>query len=310
MSAPDPAPVRTGRDPAVVIWVVAGACWILTAGLALADAPCHEGVAPDAAVASVPIPPATAFTAWLVMAGAMMLPTVVPLVRLFVPVTSRVPRPVATRVAFLGGYLAVWGGFAAVAMLGDRGVDALVRVRAWPVAPSELVLGVALVVAGLFQFSQLKHTCLTACRSPWAFLWQHYRRGVHGGWMLGVRHGVLCLGCCWALMLIMFGAGVGSLLWMLALTGFMIIEKTAPYGDRLVAPLGGALVLAGVSVLAVSTVPADPPGDPARSDGAVDPGMVALLVAAIGLAVLRPTSKASRQRLAGRSGSRGNTGRQ
>ena len=234
----------------------------------------------------MPIPPATAFTAWLVMAGAMMLPTVVPLVRLFVPVTTRVPRPVATRVAFLGGYLAVWGGFAAVAMLGDRGVDAL------------------------FQFSRLKHTCLTACRSPWAFLWQHYRRGVRGGWMLGVRHGVLCLGCCWALMLIMFGAGVGSLLWMLALTGFMIIEKTAPYGDRLVAPLGGALVLAGVSVLAVSTVPADPPGDPARSDGAVDPGMVALLVAAIGLAVLRPTSKASRQRLAGRSGSRGNTGRQ
>ena len=94
-----------------------------------------------------------------------------------------------------------------MAMMGDSGVAALVRMHTWPVAPSVLVLAVTLVVAGLFQFSRLKHLCLTACRSPWAFLWQHYRRGVRGGWSLGVRHGALCLGCCWALMLIMFGVG-------------------------------------------------------------------------------------------------------
>ena len=68
------------------------------------------------------------------------------------------------------------------------------RVRTWPWPPPELVLGAALVVAGLFQFSRLKRACLTTCRSPWAFLWQHYRRGVRGGWTLGVRHGVLCSG--------------------------------------------------------------------------------------------------------------------
>ena len=197
------------------------------------------------------------------------------------------------------------GGFAAVAMLGDSGVDALVRVRPWPVAPSALVLGVTLVAAGLFQFSRLKRVCLTACRSPWAFLWQHYRRGVRGSWMLGVRHGVLCLGYCWALMLIMFGAGLGSLLWMLALTGFMIVEKTAPYGARLVAPLGGALVLAGVAVLAVLAVSASSSGAPAGDDSAVDPGMVALLVTAVGLALLRSTRKAGQQRLTGRRGSGG-----
>ena len=88
-------------------------------------------------------------------------------------------------------------------------------------------------------------------------------------------------------MLIMFGTGLGSLLWMLALTGVMVVEKTAPYGARLVAPLGGALVLAGVAV-AVLAVSDDVPGGPAGSDGAVDPGMAALLVTAAGLTVLCP----------------------
>ena len=88
---------------------------------------------------------------------------------------------------------------------------------------------------------------------------------------------------------------------MLALTGVMVVEKTAPYGARLVAPLGGALVMAGSpSVFTVWAVSADPPGGSARPDGAVDPGMVALLVAAVGLAILWPAGKAGRQWLTGR----------
>ena len=306
MSAPTPAPVRPGRDPAVVIRVVAGACWFLTAGLVLARAPgpCHDDVAADGATSPLPASGAasgapsgaTAFVAWLVMIGAMMLPTVVPLVRLFVPVTARVPHRVAARLACVGGYLAVWSGFAAVVTLGLGGVDALVRGHP-PGRSADLVLGSTLVVAGLFQFSRLKHACLTACRSPWGFLWQHYRRGVRGGWTLGVRHGLMCLGCCWALMLVMFGAGVSSLLWMLALTGFMIVEKTAAYGPRLVAPLGGALVLAGFAVVALSlSTGLAPPAVPGRPDRDAMPGEVALLVAAIGLAVLWPTTTGTRRR--------------
>ena len=236
----------------------------------------------------------TAFAAWLVMAGAMMLPTVVPLVRLFVPVTARVPRPVATRLAFLGGYLAVWGGFAAVAMLGDSGVGGTRPVRTWPVAPSELVLGVTLVVAGLFQFSRLKHACLTACRSPWALplaALPPRRPRRLGCWASATAS--LCLGCCWALMLIMFGAGVGSLLWMLALTGFMIVEKTAPYGARWWPRWVARWCWPAPPSPSWPSRPISPGGS-ARSDGAVDPGMVALLLAAIGLAVLRPTWKAGR----------------
>jgi predicted metal-binding membrane protein len=248
-TAPAAAPASTDHDPVLVIWVVAGACWLVTAALVLAGGlgSCHDGMVLGA-VTSWPVRLAATFAAWLVMVGAMMLPSVVPLIRLLVRVTVRVPRPRAARAAFLGGYLAVWSGFAAAAMLVDQGVDPLVGDPVRSVARRELVLGAALVVAGLFQFSRLKHACLRVCRSPWGFLWQYYGRGVRGSWTLGVRQGGFCLGCCGALMLVMLGTGAGSLLWMLALTGAMAVEKTAPWGARLVAPLGAALVLAGVAI--------------------------------------------------------------
>ena len=254
---------RSGRDPAVVIWAAAGTCWAVMAALVLAGASgfCHDGVAPD----GTSEPPGTVFAVWLVMIGAMMLPTTVPLARMFVVVTARAPRPTGTRVAFLAGYLALWSGFAAAALLGDRAVDALLG-RA---APSGLVLGAVLVVAGVFQLTPWKNHCLTVCRSPWMFLWQYYGRGVRGAWMLGVRHGAFCLGCCWALMLVMLGTGVSSIRWMLALTGAMLLEKTAPKGSRLAVPLGGALILAGAAVFlpAVGAFPADLAGSAARPGG-------------------------------------------
>jgi hypothetical protein len=236
------------------------------------------------------------FAVWLVMIGAMMLPTTVPLAQMFVVVTARVPRPTGVRVAFLAGYLALWGGFAAAAVLGDRGVDALLGR-----APSGLVLGAVLVVAGVFQLTPWKHHCLTACRTPWMFLWRYYGRGVRGAWMLGVRHGAFCLGCCWALMLVMLGTGVSSMRWMLALTGAMLVEKTAPKGSRLAVPLGGALILAGAAVFlpAVGASAPDLAGSAARPAGEV-----ALVVAAVSLAILWPAQALARQRRAGRTGSR------
>jgi predicted metal-binding membrane protein len=291
---------RPGRDPALVLWVAAGTCWVMTAALVLAGASgsCHDGVAPD----GTSEPPGTVFAVWLVMVGAMMLPTTVPLARMFVVVTARVPRPTGTRMAFLAGYLALWSAFAAAALLGDRGVDALLG-RA---APSGLVLGAVLVVAGVFQFTPWKHHCLRACRSPWRFLWQHYGRGLRGAWMLGVRHGVFCLGCCWALMLVMLGTGVSSIRWMLALTGVMLVEKTARAGSRLAAPLGGALILAGSTVFlpAVVASPADLAGSAARPSGDVAAGDVALVVAAVSLVILWPVQALARQWCAGRTGSR------
>jgi predicted metal-binding membrane protein len=291
---------RSRRDPAVVIWAAAGTCWVMMAALVLAGASgfCHDGVAPDGTSEQ----PGTVFAVWLVMIGAMMLPTTVPLARMFVVVTARVPRPTGARVAFLAGYLALWSGFAAAALLGDRGVDALLG-RA---APSGLVLGAVLVVAGVFQLTPWKHHCLTVCRSPWMFLWQYYGRGFRGAWMLGVRHGTFCLGCCWALMLVMLGTGVSSMRWMLALTGAMLVEKAAPKGFRLAVPLGGALILAGAAVLlpAVGASAVDLAGSAERPGGDGAAGEVALVVAAVSLAILWPAQALARQRRAGRTGSR------
>jgi predicted metal-binding membrane protein len=111
-------------------------------------------------------------------------------------------------------------------------------------------------MAGAFQFSRLKNACLTACRSPESFLWQHYRRGARGGFALGARHGLSCVGCCWALMLVMFATGVGGLAWMLALTAIMVAEKTTRVGARLVVPVGIAFLLvgAGLSIAALFQV--------------------------------------------------------
>jgi predicted metal-binding membrane protein len=174
----------------------------------------------------------------------------------------------------------VWSAFAATALLAHRALKALVGDAVRPA----IVLGAVLVAAGLVQFSPVKHACLRACRSPWTFLWRYYARGIRGGWWLGVRHGLHCLGCCWALMLVMVATGSADLLWMLALAAAMTVEKTAPWGARLVGPLGVALVLAGVTVAVV----------PVGGGGA--PGAVALLLTVVLLAIVGSVREAAGRR--------------
>jgi predicted metal-binding membrane protein len=181
--------------------------------------------------------------AWQVMVVAMMLPSSLPMVRLFRATTARVPRPRRSMAAFLGGYLAVWGGFGAVAFLQDIVVHRTVDHHPWLAAHAFLIGGTALALAGAFQFSALKDRCLSECRHPGAFLLKHYDRGTRAAFRLGRKHGLFCLGCCWALMLVMFGAGVANLWWMPALTGLMVYEKVGRHGERLV-PVAGVLLLA------------------------------------------------------------------
>ncbi len=257
-----PAPTATSggvrdrrADPAWLVWTIAGVCWAGTLALALTGG--HELAHHDAVLTSStmswPGRIGAFLVVWLIMVAAMMVPTVLPLVRLFWPVSARAPHPGRDRAGFWAGYLVVWTAFGPLALLGDLGVHAMVDAWAWLAERPELVLGATLVIAGAFQFSPLKNACLTACRNPAAFLWQHYRRGPAGGWYLGLRHGLYCLGCCWALMLVMFATGVASLAWMLALTGVMVVEKTTSFGARWVAPVGIALVAGGLAV-ALSTV--------------------------------------------------------
>jgi predicted metal-binding membrane protein len=186
--------------------------------------------------------------AWQVMIAAMMLPSSLPLVRMYAAATVGTPDRSRSMAAFVGGYALVWSAFGALAFLFDAGIHATVNASPW-VEQHDWAIGPSvLLLAGAFQFSSLKDACLKACRHPASFLRRHYRRGPAGGLMLGARHGVFCVGCCWALMLVMFAAGAANLIWMAALTGLMVHEKTRPSGARTV-PLTGVVLMAAGSTL-------------------------------------------------------------
>jgi predicted metal-binding membrane protein len=187
---------------------------------------------------------------WQVMTVAMMLPSSMPMVKLVVYAGRRQERPVTIPLAFLAGYAVIWTAFAGGAFLGDTLVHRLVALWPWLVVHSWLIGAVTFAIAGLFQFSPLKERCLDMCRTPLGFFMRYYRKGMGTAWHLGLRHGGYCLGCCWALMLVMFGVGVGNLAGMAALTGVMVIEKTVPDGKRLSPLIGIILLLLGVLWLA------------------------------------------------------------
>jgi predicted metal-binding membrane protein len=180
---------------------------------------------------------------WQVMTVAMMLPSSMPMIYMMIHASRQQARPRAVQVAFLAGYASVWTAFAVAAILGDSLVHGLVDRWPWLDGHSSLIGALTFAVAGAFQFSPLKERCLTACRSPFGFFVRYYRKGVGAAWRLGLRHGAFCLGCCWALMLVMFGVGVGSLAWMAVLAGVMVVEKTVRGGRWLSPVVGIALVL-------------------------------------------------------------------
>lgn len=183
---------------------------------------------------------------WQVMTAAMMLPSSLPRLAQFAQMSRLAPHPHRMVTAFLAGYAAVWTGFAAAAFLGDTGIHQLVRSWHWLALHPWLIGTVTLALAGVFQFTPFKHCALQACRrsgdSP-----ARVCSGAESAWHLGRRYGQCCLGSCWALMLVMFGIGTGSLLWMAALAGVMLVEKTVP-GGRWFSPIAGAglLLLAGI----------------------------------------------------------------
>ena len=191
---------------------------------------------------------------WTLMLVAMMLPTSLPLVSLFYGITAQRPNRGRLMVLLLTGYLSIWVAFGVLVHLGDLALHNIAEHAMW-LHNHELIAAATLLVAGLYQFSPLKYKCLDKCRSPLSFIMAHWRgrRDQARSFLLGVHHGLFCVGCCWALMLLMFGVGVGSFSWMLALGGVMAIEKNMPWGRRLSAPLGVFLLGLGLS-LALTTI--------------------------------------------------------
>ena len=188
--------------------------------------------------------------AWQTMIVAMMLPSSLPLVRLFSVASASAPARGRALLAFLSGYALVWTAYGAVAFAGDALVHRLIADNAALRAHETTIAAGVLALAGAAQFTRLKDRCLTECRHPGAFLLRHYRRGTTGAFMLGLRHGLFCLGCCWALMLVMFVAGVANLICMGALTALMVYEKTGTRSARAV-PIAGIALLAWATVMLV-----------------------------------------------------------
>jgi len=234
-----------------IAWVMAATVHLSGAGAALHhDALIEGGIDRGAALGLF-------LVGWVVMIVAMMLPSSLPLIRLHARAISSQPRRSLVRAAFLVGYGVVWIAFGVLAFALDGVVHRVVDATPWLGTHPWVVSGVVLIGAGVFQFTELKEQCLRECRNPAQYLVTHYRRGVAAAFRLGSGHGLFCLGCCWALMLVSFAAGVGDLIWMALLTMIMVFEKTWRGGDRASAPIGVGFIALGVLTLAhVGWVPA------------------------------------------------------
>jgi predicted metal-binding membrane protein len=194
--------------------------------------------------------------AWQAMTAAMMLPSSLGFIRMYAATARNAPDFSPALTLFLIAYFAVWTAFAVAAFAGDMGLHALVDASPWLEAHSQLILAGTLAFAALYQLTPLKDACLKACRHPGMYLARHYQRGILNGLRLGLGHALFCLGCCWALMLVMFAAGVAHLAWMGVLGVVMLVEKGAPRGDRIVVPVGAGLaILAVVAALAPRAIP-------------------------------------------------------
>ena len=213
----------------------------------------HDGWADAGAIAAlcravpqgdIVVPALLHAAAWVLMISAMMLPTTFPLFTMVRRVTAA--RPDAGRLlALVGlGFFVAWLAFGVVAHVADATLRWAAARYPWFVAHGWMLSAAVLTGAGLFQWSALKYRCLDECRTPFGFVgsrW-HGRSPPREAFRIGIDHGLFCVGCCWALMLLMFVVGTGSIGWMLVLAAVMAAEKNLPWGRRLRTPLGVALI--------------------------------------------------------------------
>jgi predicted metal-binding membrane protein len=192
------------------------------------------------------------FAMWAIMMTGMMLPSATPATLVYAAVARKAARegtPVAPVAAFVTGYLAMWALFSLGATAAQWGLERAALLSPMLVASSPVLGGALLVAAGLYQLTPFKDACLEHCRSPAHFIAEHWRPGAVGAVRLGSEHGAYCLGCCWVLMGLLFFGGVMNLLWIAAITLFVLLEKAVPYGAGGGRWAGGGMVLCGALVL-------------------------------------------------------------
>jgi predicted metal-binding membrane protein len=195
-----------------------------------------------------------AFIMWSVMMIGMMTLSAAPMILLYARVGRHAAvrgRPFAASGWFAGGYLLAWVGFSLFATTVQWAVERLALLTPMMAASSGVLGGSLLIVAGVYQWTPLKDACLTQCQTPMAFVQRHggFRSDAREALALGFRHGLYCIGCCWALMALLFVGGVMNVLWIAAITIFVLVEKIIPANGIISRVAGAALVAGGVWML-------------------------------------------------------------
>ncbi|HMB96493.1 MAG TPA: DUF2182 domain-containing protein [Tepidisphaeraceae bacterium] len=192
------------------------------------------------------------FWMWAIMMIGMMVPTAMPMTLIYAAVARKAQQQgskIAPTFLFVSGYILIWTLFSAAATLAQWKLDQLALLSPMMVTTSPALGASLLVVAGIYQLTPYKQSCLRHCRMPTYFIAQHWRDGNLGALRMGIAHGAFCLGCCWALMLLLFLGGVMSLFWILTITIFVLLEKIIPHG-------AGGAKLAGIGMILFGIVSA------------------------------------------------------
>lgn len=191
------------------------------------------------------------FGMWTVMQIAMMSPTAVPMILMHTKVQrSRYSEqsPVPQTVIFFLGYIIVWTAFSAVFAGIQVWMQSKSLLTPFMSSASPWLAGGILIAAGAFQFSKLKEVCLNGCRTPVTYFMTEWREGSVGALLMGLKHGLHCVGCCWVLMALLFVAGVMNLLWMAVITIFVLAEKLWAKGELFGRVGGVAMIIWGVVI--------------------------------------------------------------
>jgi len=192
---------------------------------------------------------------WAVMMVGMMLPSVAPMVLIYARVARQAlaqGKPFAASGWFVTGYLLSWAGFSLLATAAQWGLEQAALLSPMTMAADYLVGATLLILAGLYQWTPLKGACLTQCQAPLIFIQRHggFRQEPTGSVRLGAEPGLYCIGCCWALMLLLFAGGVMNVLWIAAIAGFVLLEKVFAAGRMLSRAAGAGLIVAGLWLMA------------------------------------------------------------
>jgi len=239
------------RDRLVVALSLAGVVALAWVYLWRAAASMHVGTGVGMAMAM----PAMTFAMWVVMMAGMMLPSAAPTALLYgAMVRKHAERGMVLPAVwvFVSGYLLVWAGFSLAAALLQAALEHAALLTPMMASASKGLNGALLVAAGVYQLTPLKDLCLSKCRNPVQFFMTHWRPGTAGALRMGISHGAYCVGCCWMLMLLLFAVGVMNLAWVALIAAFLFLEKLLPAGRFTSRLAGAALIVLGLTILALA----------------------------------------------------------